>query len=90
MLGMLASCACAAGAGSVSGKWHAAKWVPPNGRIGGSSAAQMSCARGQRVRNRQPDGGSIADGSSPATPLATFDFSTTGSAFGMVSIRPRV
>ena len=31
--------------------------VAVNGRSGGSSAAHSSWARGQRVRNRQPDGG---------------------------------
>src|SRR5690606_38018780 len=32
----------------------------------GSSSAQRSVARGQRVRNRQPDGGSMGEGGSPA------------------------
>ena len=39
----------------------------PKGRSGGSSSAQISCAYGQRVRKRQPEGGVIADGSSPLT-----------------------
>jgi hypothetical protein len=39
-----------------------------NGRSGGSVVAHRSCARGQRVRNRQPLGGARADGSSPWDP----------------------
>jgi hypothetical protein len=58
--------------GSRSGKWHAAWWpCSVNGRSGGSCSAQISCARGQRVRNRQPDGGLMAEGSSPLTPLSS-------------------
>ena len=40
-------------------------WPAASSRIGGSSAAQTSWARGHRVRNRQPLGGSIGDGGSP-------------------------
>ena len=44
--------------GFCSGKWHAARWPSPlNGTSGGSVSAQISWASGQRVRNRQPDGG---------------------------------
>ena len=34
-------------------------------RSAGTSAAQTASARGQRVRKRQPDGGSSGDGGSP-------------------------
>ena len=37
----------------------------PKGRSGGSSWAQISWAKGQRVRKRQPEGGLSAEGSSP-------------------------
>ena len=51
--------------GVCRGKWHAARWPSPKGRSRGSSSLQRGCAKGQRVRNRQPLGGVIADGSSP-------------------------
>src|SRR5512132_1910956 len=50
-----------------SGKWHATYWPAATSRISGSTWAQCSWARGQRVRNRQPDGGSSGDGRSPGT-----------------------
>ena len=37
----------------------------PAWRSGGSCSAQTSCARGHRVRNRQPLGGSTGEGGSP-------------------------
>ena len=40
-------------------------WPRPNGRSSGSTSAHSSRARGQRVRNRQPDGGFTGLGSSP-------------------------
>ena len=77
-----------AGAGPVgvcSGKWQAARWPSPKGRNGGSSAAQTSWAKGQRVRKRQPEGGSSGDGSSPR--MCSFRRSLwVGSATGMVPI----
>ena len=39
-----------------SGKWQATVWPAASSRIGGSSAAQSSAARGHLVRNRQPLG----------------------------------
>ena len=45
------------GAAACSGKWQAATCPGPNARSGGSSRAHRSWANGQRVRNRQPDGG---------------------------------
>ena len=62
----------------------------PKRRSGGSSSAQISCAYGQRVRKRQPDGGVIADGSSPVTAAPRRERASTGSGTGIVSIRPRV
>src|SRR5699024_8375000 len=45
--------------------WWQATWCPGAiSRISGRSVAQISVARGQRVRNRQPDGGSSGEGSS--------------------------
>ena len=58
----------AAGATSpTSGKWQATNWPSATSRICGCSAAQRSWARGQRVRNRHPLGGSSGDGRSPGT-----------------------
>src|SRR6266567_3489033 len=47
------------------GKWQATRWPGAISRGSGSSVAQRSAASGQRVRNRQPDGGLIGDGGSP-------------------------
>ncbi len=52
-------------AGSVSGKWQATRWPGASSLGSGTSLAHRSTARGQRVRNRQPDGGLIGDGGSP-------------------------
>jgi hypothetical protein len=77
--------------GCRNGWWQAAWWpCSLNGSIGGCSATHFSVARGQRVRNRQPDGGFIADGSSPRTPASSLCCSRSGSASGIVSINPRV
>ena len=62
----------------------------PKGRSGGSSSAQISCASGQRVRKRQPDGGVIADGSSPRTCTTLRARAATGSGIAIASISPRV
>ena len=79
------------GSGFCSGKWQAASArCPPNGRSGGSTSAQISSASGQRVRNRQPDGGWIALGSSPVMPALTLACSASGSATGAESSRPLV
>ena len=50
-----------------SGKWHATKWSGPMARICGSSSAHRCWAKGQRVRNRHPDGGLMGDGRSPGS-----------------------
>ncbi|MBB5929115.1 mannosyltransferase [Streptomyces echinatus] len=52
-----------------SGKWQAVRCparLPESWMSGGSSAAHLSCAFQQRVRNRQPEGGEMGDGTSPA------------------------
>jgi hypothetical protein len=43
----------------------ATRWPGNSSRGSGTSAAQRSAARGQRVRKRQPDGGLTGDGGSP-------------------------
>ncbi len=53
----------------MSGKWQATKWSGSIARTMGSSSAQRSWARGQRVRKRQPDGGNTGDGISPSIRL---------------------
>ena len=73
-----------------SGKWHAAVCRDPNARSSGSSTAQRSCARGQRVRNRQPDGGSAALGSSPPIVWPARALASSGSGIGTASSRPWV
>ena len=72
----------AADATSVSGKWHATKWPGRTSRISGSSEAQRSCAFGQRVRNRHPEGGESGEGISPPTP-ARAATSESGSGSGI-------
>ena len=54
------------GGASVSGKWQATRCPGRSSRGSGTSTAHRSAARGQRVRNRQPDGGLIGDGGSPS------------------------
>ncbi len=50
---------------------------------GGSSAAHLSCAFQQRVRKRQPDGGLIGEGTSPASRIrSSRASSSSGSASG--------
>ena len=46
----------------VPAKWQAARWPSPLCSSGGSTSAQIGCASGQRVRNRQPLGGFIGLG----------------------------
>jgi hypothetical protein len=52
-------------AASRIGWWQAANRFGRTSRICGTSLAQRSVASGQRVRNRQPLGGSIGEGISP-------------------------
>ena len=51
------------------GKWQATGWPWPRSISSGSSIAHMSLAIGQRVRNRQPDGGLIGLGTSPCSTI---------------------
>ena len=69
-----------------TGKWQATNWPGSISRISGSSVAHTSPARGHRVRNRQPDGGMIGDGGSPAIVVAARG-STDGSIAGIELIR---
>ena len=62
----------------------------PKGRSGGSSWAQISWAKGQRVRNRHPDGGLMAEGSSPSDVAPGLARARATSGSGMASIRARV
>ena len=55
---------------SSPGKWQAAKWPGLVSASGGVTSAQTWRAIGQRVRKRQPDGGSTALGGSPVEPDA--------------------
>ena len=45
--------------------------------------AQMSWARGQRVRKRHPDGGLIGDGGSPLIVPRVLTFAASGSGLGI-------
>ena len=47
--------------------WQAARWPPPKSVISGSSSVHRSIATGQRVWKRQPGGGAIGLGISPAS-----------------------
>ena len=65
---MLADDRAAGGGWPISpAKWQATLWRGPICSSGGSTLAQISCAIGQRVRNRQPDGGLIGLGTSPSS-----------------------
>src|SRR5215472_8495730 len=77
--------------GACSGKWQAAWWLAPaNARIRGSCWAQISSALGQRVRNRQPDGGVTEDGSSPEIAASPPLRASAGSGCGMDRSSPAV
>ena len=54
-------------------------------RICGSSSAQRSCAFGQRVRKRQPLGGSIGDGISPPSTVRRRRAARSGSGTGIAA-----
>ena len=61
------------------GKWQAT-WCPgASSRISGTSSAQRASARGHRVRKRQPDGGLIGLGGSPASGVEVRVASGSGS-----------
>ena len=49
------------------GKWQATLCFGPICSSGGSTLAQISWAIGQRVRNRQPEGGLMGLGTSPVS-----------------------
>ena len=65
------------------GKWQAARSPPALGSSGGSSWTQRSWALGQRGWNRQPDGGSIGDGTSPSRITRSRFWAASGSGTGI-------
>ena len=64
-------------------KWQATGWSVPRSTSSGSSIAQMSWAIQQRVRKRQPDGGSIGLGTSPNSLIRLRARSRSGSGIGI-------
>ena len=54
----------------------------PGSTSAGTSSAQRSVAFQQRVRNRQPDGGSVGVGASPVSTMRRRPVSTSGSGIG--------
>src|SRR5881296_803582 len=69
-------------------KWHSAVWPGATSTFGGAVVVQMSWARRQRVRKRQPDGRSIGLGSSPL--IGTWVYVCSGSGTGTANKRARV
>src|SRR4051812_6724416 len=69
--------------GALTGKWQAMKWAGAISRINGSSTAHRSWAFGQRVRKRQPDGGLMGEGRSPARRWLVEVCLTSGSGTGI-------
>src|SRR3990170_1076058 len=68
---------------SSSGKWQAAICPGWGGRGAGASAAHGGiCALGHRGWNRQPDGGSIGEGTSPSRMIRFLCAASLGSAIG--------
>lgn len=53
----------------VPAKWQAAQWPSTFSSSGGSTWAQICWASGQRVRNRQPEGGLNGLGTSPTSTI---------------------
>ena len=53
------------------------------GSSGGTSLTQRSWALGQRGWNRQPDGGSIGDGTSPSRITRSRSLAASGSGTGI-------
>src|SRR5215207_3310343 len=67
---------------NLSAKKQATKWPGRISRNSGRVSAQTGSAIGQRVRNRQPEGGFAGEGTSP-TRMVRFRFaSATGSGMG--------
>src|SRR5437588_7037926 len=68
---------------SCSGKWQAATWPSRKGYSSGSFSLQYgNWARGHRGWNRQPEGGSIGEGTSPCRMIRFFFAAIFGSAIG--------
>ena len=74
-----------------SAQWQATRLPADQSRSSGRSSAQrVGCAHGQRVWNRQPDGGLAGDGRSPASRIRSRRSSTSGSGTGTADISARV
>src|ERR1700722_20038528 len=69
------------------GKWQAGKWPGRGSASGGGVSAQMCAAKGQRVRKRQPEGGSTALGGSPARRSRSRRRSIEASGIGTAEMR---
>ena len=67
----------------LQGKWQAARSPLALGSSGGSSWTQRSWALGQRGWNRQPDGGSIGEGTSPSRITRSRCSAASGSGTGI-------
>ena len=65
-----------------SGKWHATALPLASACKRGSTAPQRSVAFQQRVRKRQPDGGSIGEGTSPTKRMRLSELRKEGFATG--------
>src|SRR6266702_313222 len=65
-----------------SAKWQADGWPWPRSTSSGSCSAQISCAFQHLVRNRHPDGGDDALGTSPVSRIRLRCRSTMGSGTG--------
>ena len=76
--------------GATSGKWQATALPEASVRNRGSTAAQRSVAFQQRVLNRQPDGGSIGDGTSPTSRIRLSESRRDGLATGTADIKALV
>ena len=63
-------------------KWHAQWWPGATSRISGFSREQISWAMGQGGRKRQPLGGSMGLGGSPARMMRSRLRCTSGSGTG--------
>src|SRR5579859_1044751 len=70
---------------AITGKWQAVTWVvasPTLTSSWGSVSLHRACAFGQRGWNRHPGGGSIGDGTSPASMIRCRSAAASGSAAG--------
>src|SRR5262249_27800330 len=66
--------------------WQNTRWLSLTRSSGGGASAQSAVALGQRVRNRQPLGGSKGDGRSPVSITRGLFASRSGSGIGTAEI----